>query len=417
LKYLILNITILLISISVRAADIHVGNSKEFTDIRKAVDFSKNGDHIFIEPGTYNIYGLIIDKSITITGIEYPVFDAGNMGSGITVNASDVIIEGIFITNIPVSFMVDNAGIRVEKTKNVTIRNNKLENNFFAIYISNSDDCIITGNTVTGHSESESYSGNGIHLWKCSRINIENNTVSGHRDGIYFEFATNSIILNNLSEKNLRYGLHFMFSEGNSYIRNTFRENGAGVAVMYTKRVEMIENTFEDNWGPSAYGLLLKDISRSKIINNIFRKNTIGIYSEGSTEILIKNNSFSENGWAMKMLGNCSEDTIVNNDFNNNTFDISTNSSVNANYFDSNYWDKYKGYDLNKDNVGDVGYRPVSLFSTLVEHTPEAILLVRSFLVDLIDLTEKIMPVFIPETLIDNHPLMKLINTKNSESI
>jgi nitrous oxidase accessory protein len=198
-----------------------------------------------------------------------------------------------------------------------------------------------------------------------------------------------------------------MFSEGNSYIRNIFRENGAGVAVMYTKRVEMIENTFENNWGPSAYGLLLKDISRSKIINNKFTKNTIGIYSEGSTEILIKNNSFSENGWAMKMLGNCTDDTIVNNDFFNNTFDVSTNSSVSRNYFDANYWDKYNGYDLNRDDVGDVSYRPVSLFSTLVEHTPEAILLVRSFLVDLIDLTEKIMPVFIPETLVDNHPLMK----------
>ena len=411
MKYLIAYLFVLLITVSVRAADIYVGNNREYSDIQKAVEFSKDGDRIFIEPGIYSIYNLIIDKSLEIKGIGYPILDASNQGTGITVRAADVIIEGLSVRNIPVSFMVDNAGIRIEKTKNVIIRNNKLDNCFFAIYLSNSDDCIVTGNTVTSHSESESYSGNGIHLWKCNRIDVENNIVSGHRDGIYFEFVTNSKILNNLSEKNLRYGLHFMFSEGNSYIRNTFRENGAGVAVMYTKRVEMIENTFENNWGPSAYGLLLKDISRSKIINNKFTKNTIGIYSEGSTEILIRNNSFSENGWAMKMLGNCTDDTIVNNDFYSNTFDISTNSSVSTNYFNENYWDKYKGYDLNMDGVGDVSYRPVSLFSTLVEQTPEAILLVRSFLVDLIDLTEKIMPAFIPETLVDNNPLMKQKNS------
>lgn len=396
------------------AADIYVGKNRQFTDFKKAVEYSKDGDHIFIEPGIYTEFDIIIDKSITVTGIEYPVIDAYNQGAGITIRAENVIVERLNVKNIPVSFMVDNAGIRVEKTKNVTIRNNKLDNCFFAVYLSNSDYCTVTGNEIASHSESESYSGNGIHLWKCNRIDVENNTVSGHRDGIYFEFVTNSKIMNNSSMKNLRYGLHFMFSEGNSYIRNIFRENGAGVAVMYTKRVEMTDNTFEDNWGPSSYGLLLKDISKSKISNNIFRKNTVGIYSEGSTEILIKNNSFSENGWAMKMLGNCTEDSITYNDFFNNTFDISTNSSVSSNIFDYNYWDKYSGYDLNRDNTGDVSYRPVSLFSTLVEQTPETILLVRSFLVNLIDLTEKIMPVFIPETLIDNHPSMNLINNRKS---
>lgn len=409
--YLFLLVTVF----TVQASDLYVGKYRKYTDIQNALEFARQGDNIFIESGFYEIHNLIIDKAVTISGLGYPILDAGNHGNGITIRTGDVVLEGIIIKNIPVSFMQDNAGIRVEKTKNVIVKNNKMFNCFFGIYVSNSDSCIVKGNTVISQSVSESYSGNGIHLWKCNKIDVENNFVSGHRDGIYFEFVTNSKILNNLSEKNLRYGLHFMFSEGNSYIRNIFRENGAGVAVMYTKRVEMIENIFEDNWGPSAYGILLKDISKSKILNNKFRRNTTGIYSEGSTDVFIKNNIFSENGWAMKMLGNCTEDTIVFNDFFNNTFDISTNSSVSSNYFDSNYWDKYNGYDLNKDNVGDVSYRPVSLFSTLVEKTPEAILLVRSFFVDLIDLTEKILPVFIPETLVDNNPKMQPNNSNTDD--
>ena len=35
--------------------------------------------------------------------------------------------------------------------------------------------------------------------------------------------------------RNLRYGLHFMYSDGCQYVENTFRHNGSGVAVMYTQ--------------------------------------------------------------------------------------------------------------------------------------------------------------------------------------
>ena len=59
----------------------------------------------------------------------------------------------------------------------------------------------------------------------CGNANhalIENNHIQGHRDGIYFEFVTESIIRKNLSEKNIRYGLHFMFSHNDHYTRKYF---------------------------------------------------------------------------------------------------------------------------------------------------------------------------------------------------
>ena len=37
-----------------------------------------------------------------------------------------------------------------------------------------------------------------------------------------------------------------MFSDGNIYTHNTFRKNGAGVAVMYTRNIVMEHNTFEN---------------------------------------------------------------------------------------------------------------------------------------------------------------------------
>ena len=61
---------------------------------------------------------------------------------------------------------------------------------------------------------------------KAIDLQIIANTISGHRDGIYFEFVTNSIIWRNISTKNIRYGLHFMFSNDDAYITNVFKNNG-----------------------------------------------------------------------------------------------------------------------------------------------------------------------------------------------
>src|SRR5690606_10390820 len=124
--------------------------------------------------------------------------------------------------------------------------------------------------------------GNGIHLWKCHHITVDGNTIEGHRDGIYFEFVTNSLIVNNHSEGNIRYGLHFMFSHDDEYRNNAFVNNGAGVSVMYTKGVRMIDNTFSRNWGASSYGLLLKDIRDSFVTGNKFIENSTAIFMEGS---------------------------------------------------------------------------------------------------------------------------------------
>ena len=101
------------------------------------------------------------------------------------------------------------------------------------------------------------------------------------------------------------------------------------------------------------------------------------------------------------------DNEIVNNNFKGNTFDMATNGSLVMNTFDSNYWDKYEGYDLNKDGIGDVPYHPLSLFAVLVESTPSTMLLYRSFMITLLDKSEKVLPSITPDNFIDNSPLMK----------
>jgi nitrous oxidase accessory protein len=198
-----------------------------------------------------------------------------------------------------------------------------------------------------------------------------------------------------------------MFSHNDAYISNVFRNNGAGVSVMFTHGVKMFNNYFEENWGDAAYGIFLKEISDSYIIGNKFLKNTSGIFMEGASRIKVEKNEFKDNGWAMKIQASCMDNEIVNNNFEGNTFDVGTNGTLVMNSFDHNYWDKYEGYDLNRDNTGDVPYRPVSLYSMIVEKNPAAMMLYRSFMTTLLDKSEKILPTLTPENLKDNYPFMK----------
>ncbi len=200
-----------------------------------------------------------------------------------------------------------------------------------------------------------------------------------------------------------------MFSNNDEYLNNTFRNNGAGVAVMFSRNIIMRDNLFEKNWGPSSYGLLLKDILDGEVTGNRFIENTIGIYADGSNRIKITGNEFRHNGWALKILGSCMDNTVNGNNFLSNTFDLITNTSTNYNRFDGNYWSEYSGYDLDKNGIGDIPYKPVKLFSMVVSNLPASIILLRSSFVDLINFAEKITPSLTPVSLADNSPLMKMI--------
>lgn len=169
----------------------------------------------------------------------------------------------------------------------------------------------------------------------------------------------------------------------------------------------MENNHFDQNWGPSAYGILLKDISDSYISHNTFYKNTVGIHMEGSSRMTIERNIFKENGWAIKVQASCENNTFQRNNFTGNSFDVGTNGSLSLNEFSSNYWDKYEGYDINRDGVGDVPYHPVSMYSMIIEQNPNALMLLRSFTVQLLDKAEKAIPSLTPENLVDKKPMMK----------
>lgn len=390
-----------------RSNTIVVSKAGAVKTIKQAIESAQPGDTILVKAGLYREGNIVIEKPVVLLGEDYPVLDGEHKFEIITIHTTNAVISGFKFIDTGVASINDLAAIKVLESKKLKITNNKFENTFFGIYLANSSHVWVEQNTLLTDAKAEHEIGNGIHLWKCENIIINKNRVEGFRDGIYFEFVTKSLITNNYSKGNLRYGLHFMFSHNDEYRNNTFINNGAGVAVMYTRGVTMISNTFQHNWGSSSYGLLLKDISDSRVEGNRFLENSVAVVMEGSSRIHFSKNEFKANGFAVRLQASCDDNVFEKNNFTSNTFDVVTNGSLVLNTINHNYWDRYEGYDLDRNAIGDVPYRPVSLYGMIIEQTPSAMLLWRSFFVFLIDRAEKAMPAITPENLKDNSPAMK----------
>jgi nitrous oxidase accessory protein len=389
-----------------RPETLHVGAGHPYTRIADAVAAAGAAARVVLHAGVYREPTVVLSRPLVLQGEPGAVVDGQGLHTVILVEADDVTVEGLTITNTGVAQVEERAGIKVRNARRCRIRGNRLTNTLFGIYLERTSGCEVQDNVLVGSGGGQMTSGNGIHAWYSDTIRVAGNQVRGHRDGIYFEFVTEGRVLDNVSEGSARYGMHFMFSNDCRYERNTYRANGNGVAVMYSRNIVMLGNRFEKNWGSAAYGLLLKNINDSEVRDNEFVANSVGLYLEDSGRNRVDGNAFRENGWALKVLASAQGNTFEGNTFERNAFDVGTNSRSNVSTFRGNYWDQYRGYDLDHDGVGDVPYLPVRLFALIVEQSPASLVLLRSLLVDLLDLAERAIPALTPVAVRDDAPLL-----------
>lgn len=392
------------------ADTLYVKQGSKLATVKQAIILAQPFDVIILKKGIYKEGNIQIEKPLSIIGEKDVILDGENKTEIFTIASNHVNISGLTLKNTGYSSMDDRAAIKLMASSYCVIEGNTIENTCFGIYLLQVSNCVIKNNKLKASAVQELRSGNGIHVWKSDSLTIKNNTIEHYRDGIYFEFVTHAGVYDNLSKNNLRYGIHFMFSNNDEYTGNTFTQNGSGVAVMFSKNVTIRKNIFGFSEGGAAYGVLFKEITDALIEENIFRNNTVGLYMEGSNRLVIKNNILEANGRACSMQANCYDVQMTQNNFVGNTFDIATNGTLSMNDLNGNYWDKYEGYDLNKNGIGDVPYTPVSLYSVIIEKMPYSILLYRSLMVYLLDRSEKVLPGVDESRIKDYKPLMKAVD-------
>ena len=156
--------------------------------IQRAIKMARDGDTILVSRAHYLEKNLIVDKAITLIGIDFPILDGEKKYEVLSIKSSHVTIEGFQIVNSGASSLQDLAGIKIYDSSHVRIVNNKITNAFFGIYVQYSKDCVIKNNTIIANGKEEQASGNGIHCWNSRILQISDNVITGHRDVIYFEF-------------------------------------------------------------------------------------------------------------------------------------------------------------------------------------------------------------------------------------
>ena len=303
-----------------------VAHAGPIATVTAALEQARAGDTIVVTAGVYREPRIEIRVPVVLLGEGLAVLDAGGAHEALTVKADNVTVRGLTIRNASPSFVEDRAGIRLDGVRGCRIESNHLIDTFFGIYAARASDCAIVDNRIEGHARRQTEAGNAIHLFSSTGFTVSGNRVRGHRDGIYLEFSPHTTIAGNESRENLRYGLHFMFSDSCDYRRNVFQRNASGVAVMYSHRVVMTGNRFEDSWGAASYGLLLKEIKDGRIEGNWIAGNTVGIFAESADRMVVRDNQFVRNGWALRLMADATDGEFRHNRFVGNTFDVATNS-------------------------------------------------------------------------------------------
>jgi len=403
---------------TLQASVITVGKPADATtlgSVQDALEKASPGDTVRVYPGIYPGNVHIRTNNIVLEGIGQPTIQGEKTGNAVTLQADNVTFKGFLIRGGGRDLLKDDAGIKFVKAKECLVTENRLEDNLYGMYLSQSEKCVITYNVIRGRTyDSQEDRGNGIHTWDSPFNRIEHNDIADARDGFYISFSNFCTIDYNKIHRT-RYGLHYMYSNDNSFSYNTLIDNVAGAAVMYAKRFKFSGNVFAHNRGFRAYGVLWQDVRHSDCFDNLIFDNTIGLYFDQAGMSKVYKNLVVSNDVASIILENSENNTIFENNFINNLSLLrlrgGTQTGRNNLFYregKGNYWSEYRGYDLDGDGIGDQPYKLEGIFDALEADIPELRLFLFSPLTAALELAERAFPIIeVTITAEDKFPLMK----------
>lgn len=363
-----------------------------------------------------------IDQPIRLSCAPGAVLQAQGEGNGLSIEASDVIVEGCTLRDWGRDLTAMNAGIFIRpKAQRVVIRDNQLYGAGFGIWVDGSRDASLLGNRIEGDTRVRSQDrGNGIHLYAVSGARIVANQVRHARDGIYIDTSNGNHLEGNVLE-DVRYGVHYMFANDNAVIGNLTRRTRTGYALMQSRKLTVIGNRSEQD---ENYGILMNYITYSTIRDN--RVSDVRSGSTGDSMIagaegkalfiynslfnIIEGNRFENSALGIHLTAGSEDNRIAGNAFIGNRQQVKYVASRTQQWsFEGrgNYWSDYLGWDRNGDGVGDVAYEPNDNVDRLLWLYPQVRLLMNSPSIELLRWVQRAFPVVKSPGVQDSYPLMR----------
>jgi nitrous oxidase accessory protein len=398
------------------AETLNVGqdNQARFSSITAAIRAARPGDTILIGQGTY-VEQVVLDKTLTLEGVNKPVVRGSGRGSVIIVLAPACTIRGIVVQHCGSELQNEDSGILL-KSRGNRVEDNELSDVLFGIYLFQSAENTIRGNTIRGRKNLDTGDrGAGLHFYSSPDNTIEDNVVTEERDGMYIQNSPgNKIRRNRVS--NLRYGLHYMYSDANVFEDNVFSNNMAGAAIMYSNRIVFRRNAFIHNRGYSSFGILFQDCNDCIAEGNFIIDNSVGLFMEAIRRSAFRNNVIAGNDVAIEMFASAADNVFAENNFVENISPLHlvgrTTTTRWASEGRGNFWSDYDGYDLDGDGVGDVPHKVQNVFEYMEGNHPRLRLYLLSPAAQALAVAEKTLPVVRGSSEADPAPLVKATEIK-----
>ncbi|HSP94841.1 MAG TPA: nitrous oxide reductase family maturation protein NosD [Thermoanaerobaculia bacterium] len=374
--------------------------------LQARMDAAAPGSVVEVGPGSY-AGDLVLDKPLHLVGRGRPRLEGSGGGSVVRIRADGVVIEGFDIDGRGGGDLGrDSSGVHVA-ARRVTVRDCRITRSLFGVYLREANGAVVERCRIEGiPGKDPGEKGSGIHVWNTEGFTLSGNEIAGVRDGFYIQSSSRGVIRGNVA-RDLRYGLHYMFSDDNLFEDNLFENGAAGTALMYSRRIVFRRNRFLHNRGFASVGLLLKACDDVLAESNLIADNARGIFLEGSYDNIFRGNVVAESDAAIVLYDSCARNRFEGNSFVANQTPLTLVGRRTDTRFDGNYWSDNGQPDLDGDGRADRPYRLSSVFDHFRGNLTAADLFTQGFAAAALGAAERAFPVLDPVPVEDHSPLAR----------
>ena len=182
----------------------------------------------------------------------------------------------------------------------------------------------------------------GIRIVNKTGVTVKNCKLTNYEYGIYLRKSNYNNIIDNEFSDNIAYGVFLRESNNNGVVGNTFLRNLRGVYLQTSQSNIVYDNTLTDNSvagvnldgsfsnevvlnqiinNDNAYGVWIRNSDKNIINSNHIREHRYGIFTQNADKNIIKNNIVKDNTDTTKIgmyLQNSNENDVQGNTVTNN---------------------------------------------------------------------------------------------------
>ena len=375
--------------------------------LAQAVKTAGAGDEVRLAPGMYS--GPIrIERPLTLSCTSGAVIQGDGTGSVIAIEGPDVTVQGCLIRGSGSSHETIDSGVQLTKrATGAQVLGNRLEGNLYGIDIHGARDSLVARNVIIGRQDRRMNArGNGVYVWNAPGARVVDNDIRYGRDGIFTNSSRDNVFSGNLF-RDLRFAVHYMYTNDSKVIGNTSIGNHLGYALMFSDRIEVRDNiSLHDR----DHGLMLNYANRSDITGNQVRGAGKCTFIYNANRNLIYGNRFEGCDIGIHFTAGSEGNGVTGNAFIGNRTQVKYVGTRMVEWSldgRGNYWSDNPAFDLDGDGLADGIYRPNDLMDHILWSQPAAHLLLGSPAVQLVRWSQSSFPATLPGGVVDSHPLME----------